>query len=111
GGPLTGVPVSIKENVDVAGHATTWGIPALAEAVPPLDAPVVAHLRAAGAIVLCRGNMPDFALRWHTDNALAGPTLNPHDPTLTPGGSSGGEAVALATGMVPLAVGTDLGGS
>src|SRR3954454_7803542 len=66
-GPLHGVPVSVKENVDVAGSATTWGIPALEGAIAPLDAPAVANLRAAGAIVLGRGNMADFALRWHTE--------------------------------------------
>src|SRR4051812_29433860 len=110
-GPLHGVPVSVKENVDVAGTATTWGVPALEAAVAPLDAPAVANLKAAGAIVIARGNMADFALRWHTESALAGATLNPLDPSLTPGGSSGGEAAALATGMVSLAVGNDLGGS
>src|SRR6478736_1732022 len=66
-GPLHGVPISVKENVDVAGTATTWGLPALATAIAPLDAPVVTNLRNAGAIVLGRGNMADFALRWHTE--------------------------------------------
>src|SRR3954462_11162295 len=97
-GPLHGVPVSVKENVDVAGTATTWGVPALHGAIAPVDAPVVANLRAAGAIVIARGHMADFALRWHTDDVV-----NPRDPGVTPGGSSGGEAVAVATGMVPLA--------
>jgi amidase len=110
-GPLHGVPFSVKENVDVANTATTWGLAAMAEAVSPDDAPVVANLRAAGAIPISRGNMPDFALRWHTDNDLMGATRNPWDPSRTPGGSSAGEAVALATGMAPLAVGNDLGGS
>src|SRR3954447_10120270 len=109
GGPLHGVPVSIKENVDVAGTATTWGV--LEHAIAPLDAPVVANLKRAGAIVLGRGNMADFALRWHTESALAGATINPRDPAITPGGSCGGEAAALAPGMVGLAVGNDLGGS
>src|SRR4051795_4502864 len=109
GGPLHGVPVSVKENVDVAGTATSWGV--LEHAIAPLDAPVVANLRQAGAIVLGRGNMADFALRWHTESALAGATINPRDPSLTPGGSSGGEAAALATGMIGLGVGNDLGGS
>src|SRR3954454_6517673 len=109
--PLHGVPVSVKENIHVAGSATTGGVPALESAIAPLDAPAVAHLRAAGAIVISRGNMADFALRWHTESALAGATLNPRDPSLTPGGSSGGEAAALATGMVGLALGNDLGGS
>ena len=110
-GPLHGVPVTVKENVDVEGTATTLGVAALEGAIAPSDAPAVAHLRAAGAIVIGRTNMPDFAIRWHTDSGVAGPTVNPHDPALTPGGSSGGEAVALATGMTPLGVGTDLGGS
>src|SRR3954468_9657834 len=110
-GPLHGVPISVKENVDVAGTATTWGVPALQEAISPLDAPAVANLTAAGAIVLSRGNMADFALRWHTESALAGATINPRDPSVTPGGSSGGEAAAPVTGMVGLAVGNDLGGS
>src|SRR4051812_38838950 len=110
-GPLHGVPISVKENVDVAGTATTWGVPALQEAISPLDAPVVANLKAAGAIVLGRGNMADFALRWHTESALAGATINPRDPSVTPGGSSGGEAAALATGMGGPAVGNDLRGS
>lgn len=110
-GPLHGVPVSVKENIDVGGTATTWGVAAMADAVSPVDAPVVAQLRAAGAIVIARSNLPDFALRWHTDSGIAGATHNPWDASLTPGGSSGGEAVALATGMTPLGLGNDLGGS
>ena len=110
-GPLHGVPFTIKENVDVAGSATTQAVRMLAEAVPAVDAPQVAHLREAGAIPIGRTNLPDFGLRWHTDNALHGPTKNPWDASRTPGGSSGGEAAALATGMTPLGVGNDLGGS
>lgn len=110
-GPLDGVPVTVKENVDVAGSATTQGVSALADATAPADAPAIANLRRAGAIPLARTNMPDFALRWHTDSGIAGPTLNPWDADRTPGGSSGGEAVSLATGMSLLGVGTDLGGS
>jgi amidase len=110
-GPLHGVPVSIKENVDVGGTATTWGVAAMADSVAATDAPLVAHLRAAGAIPISRGNMPDFAMRWHTNSDVMGPTLNPWDAARTPGGSSGGEAVALATGMAPLGVGNDIGGS
>src|SRR5207302_1923676 len=98
-GPLHGVPFTVKENIDVAGSATTQGVSALAEADPGLDAPQVANLREAGAIPMARTNLPDFALRWHTDNALRGATRTPWDPERTPGGSSGGEAVALATGM------------
>jgi amidase len=109
--PFHGVPFSVKESIDLAGSPTTHGLPALAEAVAPLDAPAVANLRAVGAIPFARTSAPDLALRWHTDNALHGPTRNPWDPGRTPGGSSGGEAAALATGMTPLGVGSDLGGS
>lgn len=110
-GPLHGVPMTVKENVDLAGSATTYGVRALVDAVPPVDAPHVAQLVRAGAIPLARTNLPDFGLRWHTDNALRGATRNPWDPSRTPGGSSGGEAAALATGMTPLGNGNDYGGS
>ena len=110
-GPLHGVPISVKENIDVAGSATTQGVVALKDAIATQDSPQIANLRAAGAIPFARTNMPDFGLRWYTDNALRGATLNPWNPDLTPGGSSGGEAVALATGMTPLGCGNDLGGS
>jgi amidase len=109
--PVHGVPFTVKETIDLAGSPTTQGVAALAEAIPPLDAPAVANLRATGAIPFARTVAPDLALRWHTDNALHGPTRNPWDATRTPGGSSGGEAAALATGMTPLGVGSDLGGS
>lgn len=110
-GPLAGVPFSVKENIDVAGSATTWGVAALAGQIASADAPLVARLREAGAIPLARTNLPDFAFRWHTESGRAGHTRNPWDPTRTPGGSSGGEAVALATGMTPLGFGNDFGGS
>ena len=110
-GPLAGVPFTVKENVDVAGSATTWGVSALAGQIASTDAPTVARLREAGAIPLARTNLPDFAFRWHTESGRAGHTRNPWDPTRTPGGSSGGEAVALATGMTPLGIGNDFGGS
>jgi len=110
-GPLHGVPFTVKENIDLAGTPTTQGVPALAEAIAPVDAPPVERLRAAGAIAFGRTNLPDFALRVHTDSALHGLTRNPWNPQRTPGGSSGGEAAALATGMSPLGLGTDLGGS
>jgi amidase len=110
-GPLHGVPFTVKENVDLAGTPTTQGVPALAEAVAPVDAPHVERLRAAGAIPIGRTNLPDFALRVHTDSALHGPTRNPWNPARTAGGSSGGEAAALATGMSPLGLGNDIGGS
>ena len=110
-GPLHGVPFTVKENIDLAGTPTTQAIPALAEAVAPVDAPQVERLRAAGAIPIGRTNLPDFGLRVHTDSALHGLTRNPWNPQRTAGGSSGGEAAALATGMSPLGLGNDLGGS
>jgi amidase len=110
-GPLAGVPFSIKENLDVAGLPTTDGVVAFRDRLATEDAPAVAQLRRAGAIPLARTNMPDFGMRWHTDNALFGATRNPWDATRSPGGSSGGEAVALATGMSPLGLGNDYGGS
>ena len=104
------MPFTVKENIDLRGTPTTFG---LAGEFPdkPLDAPHVAHLRAAGAVPVGRGNLPDLALRWDTESARYGRTLNPWDAALSPGGSSGGDAVAVATGMVPFAVGSDYGGS
>jgi len=110
-GPLHGVPITVKANIDVSGSATTQGVVSLEDSFPEEDAPVVRHLKNAGAIVIGRTNMPDFGLRWHTDNDLNGPTLNPWNPTRTPGGSSGGEAAAIATGLSPLGIGNDMGGS
>lgn len=110
-GPLHGVPVTIKVNVDVKGRATTNGIVALRDNIAPEDAPVVANLRAAGAIVVGRSNTPAFSYRWFTDNDLHGRTLNPWDPRVTPGGSSGGAAAATATGMGAIGHGNDIGGS
>jgi amidase len=111
GGPLHGVPFTIKENIDCTGSATTHGLPALAAAMPAADAPVVARMKAAGAIPLGRTNLPEMGLRIATDNPLRGRTLNPWDPTRTAGGSSGGEGAALATGMTPIGLGNDIGGS
>lgn len=110
-GPLHGVPITVKANIDQAGVPTTWGVPALANAVPPLDAPVVQRMRAAGAIPIGRTNLPDMALRVHTDSSLYGLTRNPWSFRHTAGGSSGGEAAALASGMSPLGLGNDIGGS
>ena len=110
-GPLHGVPFSVKENVDLTWSATTNGLPLLKDAIPKADATEIARLRAAGAIPLIRTNMPDLGMRWHTDNALFGATVNPWDAGRTPGGSSGGEAAAIATGMTPFGVGNDYGGS
>ncbi|MEM8705946.1 MAG: amidase [Actinomycetota bacterium] len=110
-GPLAGVPFTIKENVDVAGQATTHGLVALAEAIAAVDAPVVERMKGAGAVPIGRTNLPDLGLRIHTDNELRGLTRNPWHPDHTAGGSSGGEAAALATGMSPIGLGNDLGGS
>jgi amidase len=110
-GPLHGVPFTIKENVDCTGSATTNGVPALEQAMPPIDAPVVARMKAAGAIPIGRTNLPEMGLRLSTDNPLRGRTRNPWHPELTAGGSSGGEAAALATGMTPFGLGNDIGGS
>jgi amidase len=110
-GPLHGVPFTVKENIDLAGSATTQGVPALSRAVPSADAPHVRRLRAAGAVPIARTNCPDFGIGWHTTSTLHGATRNPWDPAVTPGGSSGGEAAAIATGMSPLGVGGDLSGS
>ncbi len=110
-GPLHGVPFTIKENIDCLDSATTRGVPALADSMPSLDAPVVARMKAAGAIPLGRTNLPELGMRITTDNPLHGRTLNPWNADRTPGGSSGGEASALASGMSPLGLGNDIGGS
>jgi amidase len=110
-GPFHGVPCTVKENVDVAGTATTQGLPAFADLVSPVDAPVVERLRAAGAIPIGRTNLPELGLRISTDNPLHGLTRNPWHPDLTAGGSSGGEGSAIASGMSPLGLGNDIGGS
>ena len=110
-GPLHGVPFTIKENLDVAGGATTQGMPAMADALVAVDAPVVERMRAAGAVPLARTNLPEMGLRISTNNPLRGLTRNPWHPELTAGGSSGGEASALASGMSPIGLGNDLGGS
>ena len=109
--PLHGVPFTVKENIDLAGSSTTQGLVAMEHVDPGVDAPHIARLKAAGAIPIARTNLPDLGLRWHTDNALRGPTRNPWDATRTAGGSSGGEAAALAVGLTPLGIGNDLGGS
>ncbi|MCC4908329.1 amidase [Microbacterium sp. cx-59] len=110
-GVLAGVPFCVKENIDLTWSASTSGWPFLAEAVPSSDATMVRRLMEAGAVPIARGNMPDFGLRWDTDNDLFGRTYNPWDRDRVPGGSSGGDAVAVATGMVPLGLGNDYGGS
>jgi amidase len=109
--PLHGVPFTVKGNIDLAGTPTTCGSKALTDAYPRRDAPVVERLRRAGAIPIGHTNLPTFAVRWHTDSELWGPTVNPWNRSHTPGASSGGEAVAVATGMSPLGVGNDTLGS
>jgi amidase len=109
--PLHGVPFTVKANIDMAGQPTTWGVVPLAHAVVPVDAPVVRRMRAAGAIPIGRTNLPDLALRVHTDSSLHGLTRNPWNLARTCAGSSGGEAVALATGMSAIGLGNDIGGS
>lgn len=114
GAPLAtfhGVPVTVKENIDVAGTPTTQAVALLAEAVSPTDAPLVERARAAGAIPIGRTNLPDLGLRVTTESSLYGITHNPWHPTRTAGGSSGGEGSALASGMSPLGFGNDIGGS
>jgi amidase len=110
-GPFHGVPFTVKENIDCLGSATTQGVMAFRDSMPSRDAPSVRRLEAAGAIVVARTNLSEFALRLCSDNPLRGRTLNPWNAALTPGGSSGGEAAALATGMTPLGLGNDIGGS
>jgi amidase len=110
-GPLHGVPISTKVNVDTAGRATTDGVVAAKDNIALSDSPLVASLRAAGAVIIGRSNTPAFSLRWFTDNDLHGRTLNPFDDRVTPGGSSGGAAAAVAMGMGAIAHGNDYGGS
>jgi amidase len=109
--PLLGVPVGIKDVAPTRGLRTTYGSKLFADHVPDQDALVVERLRAAGAIVIGKTNTPEFAFGPNTVNALFGTTRNPWDLSRTAGGSSGGSAAALATGMCPVAHGTDLGGS
>jgi amidase len=111
-GPLAGVVFSVKANIDVAGAATTHGLKSLTGNVKSSDAPIVARLRAAGATPIGHANMPTLNARGlHTYSELAGHTINPWDATKSPGGSSGGDAVAVATGMVRFGIGNDGGGS
>jgi aspartyl-tRNA(Asn)/glutamyl-tRNA(Gln) amidotransferase subunit A len=108
---LDGVPVTIKDNIQVKGLRATWGSELYRDYVPQRDELAVARLRAAGAVIVGKTNTPEFALSGFTDNRLFGPTRNPWQTELTPGGSSGGAVAALAAGIAPLALGTDAGGS
>ena len=110
-GPLHGVPVTIKINVDQAGHSTSNGVPAFKDLIAPDDAPVVRNLKAAGAVVIGRTNTPEFSFRADTDNPLYGRTYNPWGQHLSAGGSSGGAGSAVMAGIGALAHGNDIGGS
>ncbi|WP_217544825.1 amidase [Streptomyces sp. GbtcB6] len=110
-GILEGVPTSVKVNTDQAGHATTDGVVALAQNIADEDSPGVALLRRAGATFVGRSNCPAFSFRWFSNNDLHGSTLNPWSAAHTPGGSSGGAASAVASGLVQIALGGDIGGS
>jgi len=110
-GPLHGVPVTIKDALETAGLRTTAGFPPLKDYIPKEDATVVARLRAAGAIILGKTNMPTLAAGYYTDNPVFGMTNNPWNLGYTPGGSTGGGAAAVAAGMSPLEIGSDIAGS
>jgi amidase len=110
-GPLHGVPVTTKINTDQKGCATSNGVAAFAGLIAEEDSPSIANLRRAGAIIIGRTNAPEFSWRWFTDNDLYGETVNPWNRGRTCGGSSGGAAVSVATGMCPVAHGSDFGGS
>ena len=111
-GPLAGIPLAVKDNHDAIGYCTTFGSPLLADSsAAGADTLMVARLRAAGCVVVGKTNTPEFAWSANTTNAVFGPTRNPFNPDHGPGGSSGGAAAALAAGMVPLATGSDGGGS
>ena len=109
--PLLGLPMTVKEAHNVAGLPTTWGLLAFKDWIAPTDSVGVARLKAAGAIILGKTNVPPFLSDWQSANPIYGRTNHPLDPTRTPGGSSGGGAAALAAGMVPLEFGSDIGGS
>ncbi|HEX4947114.1 MAG TPA: amidase family protein, partial [Blastocatellia bacterium] len=110
-GPLHGFPHAVKDLVATAGIRTTQGSPIYQDFVPTSDELLVQRLKAAGAIIIGKTNTPEFSAGSHTFNPVFGPTRNPYDLSKSCGGSSGGAAVALACGMVPLADGSDMGGS
>jgi amidase len=110
-GPLHGLPFAFKDTHAVAGWRTTYGSPLFTDHVPDADELLVERIRRAGVVVIGRTNVPEFAAGSHTFNRVFGTTRNPVDPTRSAGGSSGGAACALASGMVPLADGSDMGGS
>ena len=110
-GPLAGVPVTVKVNIDQEGFATTNGLTLQRDAVAKSNSPVIDNLRKSGAVILGRTNCPAFSYRWFTTNLIHGDTKNPRDPGITPGGSSGGAGAAVAAGIGHIAHGTDIAGS
>jgi amidase len=109
--PLLGVPMTVKESNNVAGLRTCWGVELFGNWTAPTDAVAVARLKAAGAIILGKTNIPPFLSDWQSDNPVYGRTQNPWNLERSPGGSSGGAAAALAAGMTPIELGSDIGGS
>ena len=110
-GPLAGVPVTVKVNIDQEGFATTNGLKLQRDAIAKSNSPVIDNLRKSGAVILGRTNCPAFSYRWFTTNLMHGDTKNPRDPGITPGGSSGGAGAAVAAGIGHIAHGTDIAGS
>ena len=110
-GPLLGVAMTVKEAFDVAGLPTSWGLAHASDTIAATDADAVRRLKRAGAIILGKSNVAPALGDWQSDNPVYGRTLHPHDPARVAGGSSGGSAAALAAGMVPLELGSDIGGS
>src|SRR5258708_35674637 len=109
--PLLGIPMTVKEAYNVAGLPTTWGMPMFKGWMPKEDSVAVARLKAAGAIIIGKTNVPFALSDWQSYNEIYGSTNNPWDLSRTPGGSSGGSAAALAAGYVPLEIGSDIAGS
>ncbi len=110
-GPLAGVPVTVKVNIDQEGFATTNGLKLQRDVIAKSNSPVIDNLRKSGAVILGRTNCPAFSYRWFTTNLVHGDTKNPRDPGITPGGSSGGAGAAVAAGIGHIAHGTDIAGS
>ena len=110
-GPLAGVPVTVKANIDQEGYANTNGLKLQRDNIARDNSPVIDNLRKSGAVILGRTNCPAFSYRWFTTNLVHGDTKNPRDPGITPGGSSGGAGSAVAAGIGHIAHGTDIAGS